>query len=66
MANRTRKIVGSLGILAWLAFYIWAATAIAGVLPDHWAAWLAFYPIAGLGWGVPLIPLLSWMGRGRV
>ena len=32
---------------------------------EHWAVQLAFYLVAGLGWGVPILPLLSWMNRGR-
>ena len=64
MPARVRKIVGSFAMLAWLVFYVWAAVAVAGQLPDHWAAWLAFYPIAGTAWGLPLIPLLSWMNKG--
>jgi len=65
MPTRVRKIIGSFAILAFLAGWIWAATAIGAVLPQHWAAWVIFYPIAGTAWGLPLIPLLSWMNRER-
>ena len=65
MSSRLRKIIGSFGIVAWLGFYVWAAALVAGLLPDHWAAWLVFYPVAGTAWGAPLIPLLSWMDKGR-
>ena len=34
-------------------------------VPDHWAAKLAFYVVAGVCWGVPILPLISWMNRGR-
>lgn len=39
--------------------------AIAERLPGHWAAQLAFYVVAGLGWGLPVFPLIAWMNRGR-
>ena len=32
-------------------------------IPDHWAARLVFYAIAGTAWGVPLFPLFKWMNR---
>jgi hypothetical protein len=65
MSARVRKFIGGIGILAFLAFYAWAATMIGAHLPDHWAAQIAFYGLVGLLWGVPILPLISWMNRGR-
>lgn len=65
MPKRARTIVGSLAILVFLAAYVWAATAIGVRLPSRPLAWLIFYPIVGVAWGLPLIPLLSWMNKGR-
>lgn len=64
MTARVRKIFGGIGLLAFLAAYIWAATAISDHLPD--GMWkMAFFAVAGLAWGVPVLPLISWMNRGR-
>ena len=52
-------------MVVFLAVYIWAATMIAGLLPDNRWAWLVFYPVVGTAWGLPLIPLLSWINKGR-
>lgn len=65
LSARIRKLFGLVAMMAFLAAYIWLAMAIADRLPQHWAAQLAFYVVAGLGWGVPILPLISWMNRGR-
>ena len=65
MSARVRKFVGGIGILVFLTAYIWAMTAISERLPDQFAIKLIFYTVAGIGWGVPILPLLSWMNRGR-
>lgn len=65
MGPRARRFVAMLGALAFLAFYVWAVVAMAGVLPDNMWIDLAFYAVAGLAWGVPLIPLLRWAESGK-
>ena len=60
MGPRTRRFVAALGALAFLAFYVWAVIAIGDRLPDSMWIDLIFYGVAGIAWGVPLIPLLSW------
>jgi len=65
MSARLRKFIGLFGILGFLAAYVAAVSLIADYVPKHWAAQLVFYVIAGVGWGVPILPLISWMNRGR-
>lgn len=65
MTARSRKFVGMILLLAFIVVYVGIAAMIGERLPEHWAVQLAFYLIAGLGWGVPVLPLLSWMNRGR-
>ena len=65
MSARVRKFIGGIGIVAFLGAYAWAVVSIGERLPEHWAAQLAFYGVAGLAWGVPILPLISWMYRGR-
>jgi ABC-type maltose transport system permease subunit len=63
MGPRTRKAVGSLGVLAFLAFYMWLAITVSEYVPKHWAAQLAFFAAAGTLWGVPILPLFTWMQK---
>ena len=65
MSARLRKLIGLVGILAFLTAYVVAVSKIADFIPKQWAAQLAFFVVAGLGWGVPILPLISWMNRGR-
>ena len=65
MPARIRKLIGSAGILVFLALYVTAAVTIADYVPRHWAAQLAFFVVVGVAWGAPLLPLITWMNRGR-
>jgi hypothetical protein len=65
MQPRLRSFIGSMAILAFMAVYIWAATLVADRLPDNMAIKMLFFAVAGLGWGVPILPFISWMNRGR-
>ena len=64
MPPRLRRFVAAVGVLAFLAFYVWAAIAIADRLPDSPWLDLLFYAVAGTAWGLPLIPLLRWAEQG--
>jgi hypothetical protein len=57
--------VAAIGVIAFLAFYVWLATVIADRLPD--VAWvkLIYFTVAGTAWGVPLYPLIRWSERPR-
>lgn len=65
MGPRIRRFVAAIGALAFLAFYVWAVIAIGERLPDSMWLDLIFYGVAGIAWGVPLIPLLNWAERGE-
>ena len=65
MTARTRKLIGSMAIVAFMAMYIAGVAILAEALPPSWGVQLAFFVVAGVAWGVPLIPLISWMNRGR-
>ena len=65
MTARVRKLFGGVGLLLFLAAYVCAATAIADHLPDNGAIKFVFFAIVGIAWGVPVLPLMGWMNRGR-
>jgi len=60
---RLRKLIGGLGIMVFLAAYVWAVTSLYDYLPDNRAIHLVYFAVAGLAWGLPLLPLMSWMGK---
>jgi len=63
--GRLKAFLGGIAILVFLLAYVSVALMLADRLPDNQAARLAFFAVAGLAWGVPLIPVLSWMAKGR-
>jgi hypothetical protein len=64
MRAHTRKAIGSVAILVYLGVYILIALSIGVRLPDQWPVRLAYYAVVGVGWGVPLFPLIRWMNGG--
>ena len=64
MPTRLRKLLGSAGVLAFLALYVWAVSLLADRVPPVTWAQTAFFAAAGVLWGVPLIPLIRWMNAG--
>jgi hypothetical protein len=64
-SGRVRKLIGLFGMLAFLVAYAALAATIGDHVPKHWAAQLVFYLVVGTAWGVPILPLISWMNRGR-
>ena len=65
MSARVRKLVGGAGLLVFLAGYVLAAMALADHLPDNGAIRFVFFAVVGIAWGVPVLPLIGWMNRGR-
>lgn len=65
MSARTRKFIGSMAIVGFLGLYVAAVAVLAERLPPNAMVQLAFFVIAGVAWGGPLIPLIAWMNRGR-
>jgi len=64
MSPRLRSLIASIAMLVFLAVYIWLATFIGALLPDKPWVTLPYYAVVGTAWGVPLIPLLSWINKG--
>jgi hypothetical protein len=63
MPPRARRFVAAVGVLAFLAVWIWGLIALRGLLPaSPWIDFL-FFGVGGTAWGLPLIPLLKWAER---
>ena len=65
MARSQRRIIASIILLLFLAFWVWAAASIGSQLATapKWLT-LIFYVVAGIGWAVPLKPVFAWMNSG--
>lgn len=65
MNIRTRKLIGTIVLLIFLALYALVAMAVAIVLQVNDSKWveLAFYIIGGLAWVIPAALLVRWMVR---
>ncbi|WP_295556607.1 DUF2842 domain-containing protein [uncultured Hyphomicrobium sp.] len=63
MTVRTRKLVGAIALLVFLAVYALAAMMVAVVLQVSASkfAELVYYPVAGLLWVLPAMWLVRWM-----
>jgi hypothetical protein len=65
MSMRLRKLIGSFAILAFILLYMGVVVRLSAFVPDHGVWQAAFYIVAGISWGLPILPLISWMNRGR-
>ena len=65
MHIRTRKLIGTFGLLALVTVWALLAMAFAQFALRAQSEWVAllFYAVAGLGWALPAMPLVSWMVR---
>lgn len=65
MTVRTKKLIGLLVMLVWLAFYIIVTVAIGIHLAPHANGLVQFlyYALAGTLWIIPIGLMLPWMYR---
>jgi hypothetical protein len=68
MPLRLRKFIGAIALF--VLVIVWALVAMAlAQLPairDNAIISVAYYVVAGLGWVLPALPIVTWMGgRGR-
>ena len=62
---RTRKFIGAIALLTLVIVWGLLATALAQSVLTNINGFVAaiFYVVAGLGWVLPAMPLISWMSR---
>jgi hypothetical protein len=65
MPIRVRKLIGTVALLVLVSVWGLLAMALAqSVLTDiNGFVAAIYYVVAGLGWVLPAIPLISWMSR---
>lgn len=65
MPVRIRKLIGAVALLVLVTVWALLAMAVAQFAfasNNSLVAWL-FYVVAGLGWVLPAMPVVSWMSR---
>ncbi len=65
MTARARKALGSVAIVLFVALYAFVVTTIGDHIPKAWWVQLLYYLIGGTAWGLPILPLMMWMNRGK-
>jgi hypothetical protein len=65
MPIRLRKFIGAVLLLALVIVWALVAMALAQapVIHDSAIGSIAYYVIAGVGWVLPAMPIVSWMSR---
>ena len=65
MPIRLRKFLGAIALIILVIVWALVAMALAQAPAIHDSAILsvAYYVIAGLGWVLPAMPIVTWMGR---
>ena len=68
MPVRFRKLIGAVALF--VLVIIWALIAMAAAqfpaIRDSTVLSILYYVIAGLGWALPAMPLVSWMSRSTI
>ena len=65
MRIRTRKLIGTVGLLVLVTVWALLAMALAqfALRAQSAAVVMMFYAVAGLGWVLPAMPIVAWMQR---
>ena len=65
MTPRIKKLLGGAAIIVFVVLYCAAAATLVDRVPTLWCARLAYFLVVGVAWGLPVIPLMTWMNRER-
>jgi len=65
MRIRTRKLIGTVGLLVLVTIWALLAMGVAqfALRAQSGVVVFLFYAVAGIGWVLPAMPLISWMSR---
>ncbi len=67
MSNSTRRLIGTIALLVLVIVWALLAMALAQSALTDVNGFVAaiYYVVAGLGWVLPAMPLISWMAKPR-
>ena len=65
MPPRLRKFIGAIALFVLVVVWALLAMALAQMpaIRDNAIASVAYYVVAGLGWCLPAIPIITWMSK---
>lgn len=66
LRRRNRKLIGAFALIGFVVIYALVAMALAQARPLQEASKLVqglFYAVLGIGWILPIMPLIKWMER---
>jgi Protein of unknown function (DUF2842) len=65
MPPRLRKFIGAIALFVLVVVWALLAMALAQMpaIRDNAIASVAYYVVAGLGWCLPAIPIVTWMSK---
>jgi len=66
MRSRQRKLIGAIFMVVFVIVYALLAMVLAqatALKVENGALRLLIFALLGLGWAVPMIPLISWMEK---
>lgn len=65
MSIRTRKFIGTVGLLMLVCAWALLGMGLAQSALTNTNGWIAtiYYVVVGLGWVLPAMPLVAWMSR---
>ena len=66
MGNRSRKLIGAIFMVLFVVVYALAAMVLAqktAMSVESGLLRLVIFALLGLGWAVPLVPLILWMEK---
>ncbi|MGB8401884.1 DUF2842 domain-containing protein [Bradyrhizobium sp.] len=65
MTIRTRKLLGTIALLMLVVFWSLMGMTVAQTpwLANSGLLQAVFYVVAGIGWVLPAMPIVSWMSR---
>ena len=68
MSVRFRKLIGAVALFALVLIWALVAMAVAQfpAIRDNTVLSILYYVLAGLGWVLPAMPLVSWMSGPTV
>jgi len=55
-----RRVIACVGIVLFLIVYVAVISSLGQRLPDIEIVRLIFYGVAGILWGIPVLPIISW------
>ena len=55
-----RRAIACAAILVILIVWVLAVSSLAALIPDNALLKLAFYAIGGIGWCLPVVPVIAW------